>query len=102
MNYNVLKPGPNPALRGVHCLAPYFTDLLVTNEATVYYRGYDYTEDFSQEAQNISTVVRGLVKSAYDVSITPVFIAKATWVEVPHFFKTPGEVSSFTHICDQL
>lgn len=98
-NYNVPRNGAYNSMKGVYCLAAYFTDLLSQSGRNVYYKAYDYTVDFSEEAKNVSTLLKSLVKSSYDISIDPMYIAKATWDRLMQFDNPdPQKVGSHSHV----
>ncbi|XP_060565921.1 alpha-tectorin-like, partial [Ruditapes philippinarum] len=66
-------------LVGIYCLAPYFTDLDLRFSGSVWYQAYTMASD----AENIRESVKKLVNETYSIQITPNFIFKATWKEVP-------------------
>ena len=68
-----------PDLVGIYCLAPYFTDLDLRSSGSVWYQTYTMSSD----AENIRESMKNLVNETYSIQITPSFIFKATWKEVP-------------------
>lgn len=94
-HFTVPTRGYDSKLRDIYCLAPYFSDLNTISSGKVYYKAYDYIfDDEYEEAINVSIIVRNLVSTAYKVyDFTPLFIAKATWVEVPHYLNDVNGVN---------
>ena len=79
----------NPELKGRNCLAPYFTDMDLSTSGTVWYQAYNI---FDNDADNVIESMRSLVNDTYSIEITPNFVFKATWEEVPLFEGPTNEV----------
>lgn len=94
--YSVPENGYNSELENVNCLAPYFTDLVVRDSdvGKVYYQVYDVLGEQNQHADEVSAVVKRLISDRYNISLHPVYILKATWVEVQQYGSMSEEVSS--------
>ncbi|XP_060576455.1 sushi, nidogen and EGF-like domain-containing protein 1 isoform X2 [Ruditapes philippinarum] len=78
-------------LVGIYCLAPYFRDLDLRSSGSVWYQTYTMSSD----AENIREAMKNLVNETYSIQITPSFIFKATWKEVPLFGGPSYETVTF-------
>ena len=87
-------------LLGVYCLAPYYADLNVKDDAAIYFNSYGMSNPGKSTA--VFEKVRHDMKFFYDVSFSPVFVIKVTWHQVLAYnSEDDDEVSSsfgFLHI----
>lgn len=91
-----LIPGGGQQLSpNTNCLAGYLSDLTLTGGANILYKSYDYLDenlDSDVDAQDVLAKVRSLIAIQFQTLLSPVFIFKATWVQVPHALGPNSEV----------
>lgn len=82
----------NSDMSNIYCLAPYFADLDMRNSGKVWYQAYDATRDDISETSDVFTTVKSLMKTAYELDYSPVFVLKATWEKAPRYGGINSEV----------
>lgn len=79
-------------LLNLYCLAPYFTDIILTSSGKVWYQAYDVTSDSVSDSDDVIITMKNLVNESYAIQLQPKFIVKVTWDKVPAYGGANTEV----------
>jgi len=86
-----LPRGDSNPHRSAFCLAPYYIDLDPTVQGDIYYQVYDNTGG-AADATVVANAMQLVIDSYGAVDFVPDYIVVATWVDLPQYDDTSGEV----------